>query len=60
MPWGSTRCPRYFLNAHAACLPSRPFLYASINHRDHIENLEVREAVTIESENFLMLTFAWT
>jgi hypothetical protein len=27
-----TRCPRYLLIAHdAACVPSSPFLYASIN-----------------------------
>ena len=36
---GRTRWPQYFLMAHAACTPSRPFWYASINLKDLIAKL---------------------
>ena len=35
---GRTQCPQYFLDAHTACLPFSPRLYASINWRDRFEN----------------------
>lgn len=36
---GNTLCPRYFFEAHAACLPVNPFEYASRNRRERVANL---------------------
>ena len=43
MSMGRTRCPRYFLEAHAACRPLRPRLYASMNRNDRLANFRIMD-----------------
>ena len=56
IPSGRTWCPQYFLVAQAACFPSSPYLYASINHFNLVANLgQVR---TLIFRQYYIHTFA--